>query len=754
MEINTRIQDRIQDRTAITVQVSVKYWADYHNAAMNQRSRRSRQVFIVTFAGLSALALGAVVMLGGASRLTTNNTIVVQSPSSQLDSTLAALVSLSAEQRLAQLEAIARQPESAEQYRARYLLATDFIQQGQGDAAIAQLADLETKYPLMAPYILRQRARAYEVSRDLNKAQDTWQDLVQRYPDDPVSAEALVVLGYTNARRWQEAIARFPSHPRTLDAIRVLLQRNPNQPELLLLLTRHGFYSPGIVSVADKLTGMQKRIKLKPEDWEAIAFTYWENQVYGKAGHAYAKAPRTAQNAYRAARGLQLNDEVTKAIQAYQALAREFPTSPETATGLLRLARLQRRSPNTAIPYLDAIVTRFPNRAAEALQLKAEILDLAGSSKAAMQTRQRILDQYRASSAAAEIRWQQASSLAKAGNLKAAITWVEPIAIDSPTSDIAPKATYWAGKWASRLGDEQQAKKLFTQVLSQYPESYFAWRSASMLGYDVGGFSSVRRLAPQVVRTVERSPLPSGSPILQELYQLGQSWDAWSRWRVEFQAPQTPTVAQQFTDGVLRFGVGDHLDGIYMVSSLSDRTTDQEKAEYQALRRQPAYWQALYPFPYMNLIEAWSQQRQLNPLLVIALMRQESRFEPAIKSVSGATGLMQVMPDTGAWIAEKTGLRQPYRLDNPEDNVMMGTWYLDYTHQEYGDNSMLAIASYNAGPGSVADWLDRFGLADPDDFVANIPFDETRGYVEAVFENYWNYLRLYNPEMGEIMTRY
>jgi soluble lytic murein transglycosylase len=85
---------------------------------------------------------------------------------------------------------------------------------------------------------------------------------------------------------------------------------------------------------------------------------------------------------------------------------------------------------------------------------------------------------------------------------------------------------------------------------------------------------------------------------------------------------------------------------------------------------------------------------------------------------------------------------------------MMGTWYLDYTHQEYGDNSMLAIASYNAGPGSVADWLDRFGLADPDDFVANIPFDETRGYVEAVFENYWNYLRLYNPEMGEIMTRY
>jgi soluble lytic murein transglycosylase len=211
-----------------------------------------------------------------------------------------------------------------------------------------------------------------------------------------------------------------------------------------------------------------------------------------------------------------------------------------------------------------------------------------------------------------------------------------------------------------------------------------------------------------------------------------------------------PTVAQQFTDGLMRLGVGDNLDGIFMVSSLAWRDDPEEKAQYQALKQQSAYWHALYPFPYLEAIVRWSRQRQLNPMLVTALIRQESRFMPSIRSAVGATGLMQVMPETGDWIASKLDpADREFDLDNPEDNIKFGTWYLDYTHREYNNNSMLAIASYNAGPGNVADWLDRFGLSDPDEFVEKIPFPETRGYVKSVFGNYWNYLRLYDPQIGD-----
>jgi len=110
-----------------------------------------------------------------------------------------------------------------------------------------------------------------------------------------------------------------------------------------------------------------------------------------------------------------------------------------------------------------------------------------------------------------------------------------------------------------------------------------------------------------------------------------------------------------------------------------------------------------------------------------------------------------VMPDTGAWIARKRGIRS-YSLKNPEDNINFGTWYLDYTHNSFQNNSLLAVASYNAGPGAIGRWVREKGIDDPDEFVENIPYAETRDYVPKVFGNYWNYLRLYSPVIQQKMA--
>jgi soluble lytic murein transglycosylase len=253
----------------------------------------------------------------------------------------------------------------------------------------------------------------------------------------------------------------------------------------------------------------------------------------------------------------------------------------------------------------------------------------------------------------------------------------------------------------------------------------------------------------------QRPVPPAGSQTFQELYLLGQDRDAWQQWKTEVNQKTEPSVREQFTDGLMSFTKGDYLIGIDKISKLEDKKTPTEKAEYQALSQQSIYWQARYPFPYFKEIEKWSTSRQLNPLLVTALMRQESRFQPKIKSVVGATGLMQVMPSTGAWIAPQINLDfKKLNLEDPTDNINLGTWYLDHTHQQYGNNSMLAIASYNAGPGNVAKWLRTIPKKDPDEFVEAIPFDETKNYVRQVFGNYWNYLRLYNPEVSAIVTKY
>ncbi|MEG4212240.1 transglycosylase SLT domain-containing protein [Microcoleus sp. S13_B4] len=668
------------------------------------------------------------------------------------------LVSLSPSERSAKLVELATsqsastnpQQEISPQSRARYLLASDLIQQGNAAKALKLLDKLEQEYPVLAAQIALKRAEAYQLSGDKGKTQKAWEELLKNYPSDPVAAEALYVLGKSKPEYWQQAITEFPGHPRSVEIALRKLKENPNQPQLMLLVAKYGHYVKDYGTILEQLV-QRNSATLKPEDWEEIAFGYWEKQDYGKGAIAYGKAPRNAKNLYRKARGLWLDGKIPESRIAYQELVREFPDAEDTGLGLIRLSRLS--EPKEAIVVLDRVISKFPNYAPEALLDKSQLLDKARSGQSASDTRKLLLTKYTNSDKAGELRWTIAQQFAKGGDLKSAWQWARELTTHNPDSEQAPEAAFWVGKWAQQLGREEDAKTAFDYTILRYPESYFAWRSAVVLGWPVGDFTTVRNLSPNVVRPPQRPEPTAGSPALKELYQLGQDRDAWTLWQVEFIDRVEPSIAEQFTDGLMRIGVGDNLDGLWMVGSLRQRDKPDDRTQYLELRQQPIYWQALYPFPYLETIVKWSQERKINPVLVTALIRQESRFMPAIKSSVGATGLMQVMPETAAWVAGQISLKK-YSLENVDDNVKLGTWYLDHTHDEYKNNSMLAVASYNAGPNAVSDWLKKFKFSDPDAFAEKIPFPETKGYVKSVFENYWNYLRIYNPEVNQLMSEH
>ncbi len=627
------------------------------------------------------------------------------------------LVSLSPSERSAKLVELAAtqsastnpQQQISPQSRARYLLASDLIQQGNAAKALNLLDKLEQEYPVLAAHIALKRAEAYQLTGDKGKAQKAWQELLKNYPSDPVAAEALYVLGKSKPEYWQQAITEFPAHPRSVEIALRKLKENPNQPQLMLLVAKYGHYVKDYGTILEQLV-QRNSATLKPEDWEEIAFGYWEKQDYGKGAIAYGKAPRNAKNLYRKARGLWLDGKIPESRIAYQELVREFPDAEDTGLGLIRLSRLS--EPKEAIVLLDRVISKFPNYAPEALLDKSQLLDKARSGQSASDTRKLLLTKYNNSDKAGELRWTIAQQFAKGGDLKSAWQWARELTTHNPDSEQAPEAAFWVGKWAQQLGREQDAKTAFDYTILRYPESYFAWRSAVLLGWPVGDFTTVRDLSPNVVRPPQRPELTAGSPTLKELYQLGQDRDAWTLWQIEFIDRVEPSIAEQFTDGLMRVAVGDNLDGLWMVGSLRQRDKPDDRTQYLELRQQPIYWQALYPFPYLETIVKWSQERKINPVLVTALIRQESRFMPAIKSSVGATGLMQVMPETAAWVAAQISLKK-YSLENVDDNVKLGTWYLDHTHDEYKNNSMLAVASYNAGPTAVSDWLKRFNFSDP-----------------------------------------
>jgi soluble lytic murein transglycosylase len=714
---------------------------------------QKRQIYLLAGAGLCAFLAGAIVSAPQAGTGLGQWLNFGQSKpeglseADKVKSVVFSLLSESVPERLTKLQEIAEKGSSPDRERARYLLASDYVETSQGKKALSLLVGLEKDYPVLAPYILLKQAQAHDILGEDRKASDLRQRVVKEYSKEAAVVKAIYAIA--QPKLYNQAIAQFPSHPLTWEIIRKSLKDNSNQPNLQLILAKYAADEPGIVGVLDQLV---KQSQLKPGDWELIGSVYWNNNQFTKAKDAYIQAPKTATSLYRIARGLQLNKQQDQAVTVYQQLLQKFPTATETGIALLRLSDISKGQ--ESITYLDEIISKFPEIAPQALVKKATLLTTLKDYESADSTYKLLIGKYSNSDEAAEFRWKTAQTKAKNNDYLGAWEWAQPITINNKSSILAPRAGFWVGKWATILGKQEEAVTAYKSVISEFPYSYYAWRSASILGLNVGNFDSLRLMNPTII-PFQRPVPPAGSETFKELYLLGQDRDAWLQWETEFQSKNQPSVAEEFTEGLMKLTKGEYLAGIEKIAKLEDREKPAEKAEYQALSQKSIYWQARYPFPYFQEIEKWSISRQLNPLLVTALMRQESRFQTKIKSPVGATGLMQVMPSTAAWIAPQMNADiKKINLENANDNIMLGTWYLDYTHRQYNNNSMLAIASYNAGPGNVAKWLQTIPKKDPDEFVEEIPFDETKNYVRQVFGNYWNYLRLYNPEVSNLVSKY
>src|SRR5205085_1800996 len=137
-----------------------------------------------------------------------------------------------------------------------------------------------------------------------------------------------------------------------------------------------------------------------------------------------------------------------------------------------------------------------------------------------------------------------------------------------------------------------------------------------------------------------------------------------------------------------------------------------------------------YPIKYEQPIRENAQKNGLDPYLIMALILQESYFNPAAKSSVGATGLMQLMPATGRELAQK--LHTSARLENPEVNVKLGTYHFRHLVDLFDGHTQLAVASYNAGQGNVLKWRRAAPSKPMDEFLESIPFPETRNYVKRV----------------------
>jgi soluble lytic murein transglycosylase len=167
---------------------------------------------------------------------------------------------------------------------------------------------------------------------------------------------------------------------------------------------------------------------------------------------------------------------------------------------------------------------------------------------------------------------------------------------------------------------------------------------------------------------------------------------------------------------------------------------------FNALPRE--IWKMFYPVNYEDIIQREAAKYAIDPFLIMALIRQESAFNPKAVSVANAHGLMQLLPSTARRLAHGMKLPRPStaRLHEPEVNIKFGMRYFSDLLKRFDGQTEKALASYNAGEHRVESWMSEGTYADSAEFVDTIPFTETRNYVKLINRNYFFYKILYGGD--------
>lgn len=322
-----------------------------------------------------------------------------------------------------------------------------------------------------------------------------------------------------------------------------------------------------------------------------------------------------------------------------------------------------------------------------------------------------------------------------------------------PSSGRAGAALYYLGKIQEERGNSAAAQVYFSELRTRFPNYYYSVLASSrpQPAADGGGDAAAasRFLSsidwPQRPRTADFQP------------------DAEAQWRIARARQLAAASLGIWAEIELRFGARNGA-APYPLALEAAEIAARRGAWGQSVRhirgtvpgylwlpREAAprrFWELAFPFPYRALIRREARKRGLDPLLMAALIRQESEFDTDAVSPSGAIGLMQLMPPTGRELGRRLRMRRvtPRALRNPAVNLPLGAYYLARQLELRGGNVEEALAAYNAGPTRVPIWKEWGGYREPAEFVETIPFAQTRDYVQFILRNREFYQWLYGAE--------
>jgi len=323
--------------------------------------------------------------------------------------------------------------------------------------------------------------------------------------------------------------------------------------------------------------------------------------------------------------------------------------------------------------------------------------------------------------------WTKGWEAYEAGDLKTAASLFDYISSTYESVNIRRQVTYWTARLMERQGKSAEAKIIYDRLANAPYEDLYA-------------VSAQRRGAKRTIAAAP-NPLKKGTdewpliadktapPELRMAYELG-SLGLQREAQLEVRA-NLNLENSRFANAIL--GEIYYLQGASVSSSRALRMAFPKLATVEQDSVPARFIKMDFPLHYEDHIRKEASRRGVDPYLVMALIRQESVFNPEARSGVGARGLMQLMPPTARELSQRLGRHfSDSSLTDPDSNIDMGVLYVKQLLDRNQGNIQLTAACYNAGIGNVANWRRAAPSRPIDEFVENIPFVETRGYVKRV----------------------
>lgn len=564
------------------------------------------------------------------------------------------------------------------------------------------------------------------------------------------------------AVRWLKAQPGGEKRPALLLALARALEATGQKVAAAEILNRIYYefpLSPEAEPSNEQLAQLRKQLNTRfPAPSEALrrkrAETLWAARAYRGARSAYLDLSVRATELTRS------DAQLRAALALYQAGAtraacRELQRVRTVASELqaeysayLVRCRLQEGNVEAASSNLSFLATAYreTNWYEEALLAAGNAAFARGDTERARRYYQELLGAFPAGEDAAEAQWKLAWLTYREGDTATAARLLEEHLERFPDSSFRSRAFYWRAQLARAAGEEPLAQRLLALLADWAPRDYWA-QQAARRGRSGAPGGDVYAYPAWVEKAAQPPARPAASELTPAQQALAEKAAALERLGFAELANETLEVA---------LAQGPHPQLSLLQARVALGEQKYARATEVLARAYPGYWRCsqedlpreaweiLFPRPYWEMIEREAGREGIDPYLVAALIRQESRFERDAESSAGALGLTQLMPGTARRLARRRRL-PPSRILEPEFNIQLGTRYLAQLLRRFDGSLEKAVAGYNAGGERVEEWASARNYREPAEFVESIPITQTREFVYTVLRNYRFYRDLYAP---------